>query len=129
MAVLLGFLFALLALMARRGVARGVWDAITAHRLLMGLLVIVLLFLVGLVVTLQDISKAESFRLREERDLTSKSNLVANPLSAADSIPRTVPASWTISGTLTLYPADQQARASVAMGPHSSMTYNIIAVR
>src|SRR5437867_3652473 len=94
-------LFMLLALLARLGVARGLWDAIAARRLLAGSLVIGLLFAVVIVTIAENASKGESFRLREGRDFLMRSNLLADPSFGSVSLTGTVGASWMIDGPQT----------------------------
>lgn len=123
-ALVIGGLLGLFALLSRRGVAAGVWE-LARRRWTLTLLLSALLLLLT-VISVSASRHEESIRIRNFvfQNLNSPSNLIANPLFDIDPATK-APLSWVISGTVTRLPYNNQ----VTLAPGARISSNVIPVQ
>ncbi len=132
-ALAIGGLLALFALLARRGVAPSVWGLAKRRWPLTVLLSVLLLFATG--ISVSSARQAERMRIRDYtmQNLISPSNLIANPLFAVSDASGGLP-SWVVSGTVThvdnneviLAPGARISSSVVPVKPGARYWYSVI---
>jgi peptidoglycan/xylan/chitin deacetylase (PgdA/CDA1 family) len=118
--LLIAVLFAALAMLARRGIAPGLWRAISSHRVASGLLVILVLAGAAFIKW----NATARFQEYEHRNLTTRSNLLADSLLISP-LTTTSQISPVVSGSKTVTPTVELA----SIMPGFALTSNLIAVR
>ena len=128
-ALFLLLLLTLLAILSRRGIAPRPWRAIISHPVVTGLLVVGLLFLIAFFAYLARQDALERFRVREAVDLTSATNVIANPLFVSEDIGTLQSNSWVVSGTVTSSGASSYPGKSIILSAQTTMTSSVMAVQ
>lgn len=125
-AIVLLVLMALFYLLSRLNVASDVWNGIRAHAATTVLLSLTLLFGIGLITHFERVAHEDAFRQREEADLLTPTNLIADPLFTSIG-----PVTSTLHTWVT---GDPQLRGGtvtrdVVLGPEQAITSSVILIQ